>query len=39
LIDLIIEPDLTAADKAAAAAIAIGPAHAGMSTGIESGQL
>src|SRR6516165_1106992 len=38
LIDLVIEPDLTAADKAsAAAAIAIGPAHAAMGTGIESG--
>src|SRR5262249_38251850 len=34
LIDLVIEPDLTAADQAGAI---IGPADAGMNTGIESG--
>src|SRR6266436_1204017 len=39
LIDLVIEPDLTAAEKAAAvaAAVAVGPPHAEMSAGIESG--
>src|SRR5713101_552497 len=38
LIDLVIEPDLTAAEKAAApAAIAVGPTDAEMSAGIESG--
>src|SRR5712671_2492912 len=39
LIDLVIEPDLTAAEKAAAvaAAVVVGPPHAEMSAGIESG--
>src|SRR5258708_39385477 len=37
LIDLVIEPDLAAANKPATPAIAVGPAHASMCAGIESG--